>query len=95
MVIGSGVCVGVKSLISGVLLSHAFSGELKAVSVVNEAIQDGVAEGWVADNVVPMFNGDLTGDDGGGATVGSAAFEVCRRPRRPSPSGEPERRPVK
>ena len=69
MVIGSGVFVGVKSLIAGVLLSHAFSGELKAVSVVNEAIQDGVAEGWVADNVVPMFNGDLAGDDGGGATV--------------------------
>ena len=69
MVIGSGVCVGVKSLIAGVLLSHAFSGELKAVSVVNETIQDGVAECWVADNVVPMFNGDLAGDDGGGATV--------------------------
>ena len=61
MVIGSGVCVGVKSLIAGVLLSHAFSGELKAVSVVNETIQDGVAECWVADNVVPMFNGDLAG----------------------------------
>ena len=69
MVIGSGVRVGVKSLIAGVLLSHAFSGELKAVCVVNEAIQDGVAEGWVADNVVPMFDGDLAGDDGGGATV--------------------------
>jgi hypothetical protein len=56
-------------LIAGVLLSHAFSGELQTVSVVNEAIQDGVAEGWVADNVVPMFNRDLAGDDGGGATV--------------------------
>ena len=68
-VIGSGVGVCVKSLIAGVLLSHAFSGELKAVSVVNEAIQDGVAERWVADNVVPMFNRDLAGDDGRGATV--------------------------
>ena len=56
-------------MIAGVLLSHAFSGELKAVSVVNEAVQDGVAEGWVADNVVPMLDGDLAGDDGGGATV--------------------------
>ena len=36
---------------------------------MNETIQDGVAEGWVADNVVPMFDGDLAGDDGGGATV--------------------------
>ena len=36
---------------------------------MNEAVQDGVAEGWVADNVVPMFNRDLAGDDGRGATV--------------------------
>jgi hypothetical protein len=56
-------------LIAGVLLSHAFSGELKAVSVVNEAVQDGVAEGGITDNVVPMFDGDLAGDDGRGATV--------------------------
>src|SRR5258707_11738598 len=69
MVIGSGVLVCVKSLVEGVLLSHAFSGELKAVSVVNKAIQDGVAEGGVADNFVPMLDGDLAGDDGRGATV--------------------------
>jgi hypothetical protein len=56
-------------LIAGVLLSHAFSGELKAVSVVDKAIQDSVAEGGVTDNVVPMFDGDLAGDDGRGATV--------------------------
>ena len=36
---------------------------------MNEAIQDGVAQSGVADNVVPMFDGDLAGDDGGGATV--------------------------
>ena len=56
-------------MIAGVLLSHAFSGELKAVSVVNEAIQDRVAEGGVADDVVPVFDGDLAGNDGRGATV--------------------------
>ena len=56
-------------MIAGVLLSHAFSGKLKAVSVVNETVQDGVAEGWVADDVVPVFDGDLAGDDGRGATV--------------------------
>src|SRR6266542_3512595 len=56
-------------MIAGVLLSHAFSGELKAVSVVNEAVQDGVAQGGVTDDVVPMFDGDLAGDDGRGATV--------------------------
>ena len=56
-------------MIASVLLSHAFSGELKAVSIVNEAIQDGVAKGWVADNVVPMFDWDLAGDEGRSATV--------------------------
>src|SRR5260370_7032051 len=66
---GSGVWVCVKSLMAGVLFSHAFSGQLKAVSVVNEAIQDGVAKGGIADNVVPMFDGDLAGDNGRGATV--------------------------
>jgi hypothetical protein len=56
-------------LITGVLFSHAFSGELKAVSVVNEAVQDRVAQGGIADDVVPMFDGDLAGNDGRGATV--------------------------
>src|ERR1700682_3514482 len=56
-------------MIAGVLFSHAFSGELQAVSVVNEAVQDGVAEGGVSDNFVPMFDGDLAGNDGRGATV--------------------------
>lgn len=56
-------------MLAGGLLSHAFSGKLKAVSVVNEAIQDRIAQGWVADDVVPMFDGDLAGDDGGGTTV--------------------------
>ena len=51
-------------MIAGVLLSHALSGELKAVSVVNDAIQDSVADGGVSDNVVPMFDGDLAGNDG-------------------------------
>ena len=36
---------------------------------MNEAVQDGVAQGGVADNFVPMFDGDLAGDDGRGATV--------------------------
>ena len=56
-------------MIAGVLLSHAFSGELKAVSVVNETVQDGVTQGGVADDVMPEFDGDLACDDGRGATV--------------------------
>jgi hypothetical protein len=61
MVIGSGVWGGVKSVIAGVLLSHTFSGELKAMSVMNETVQDGIAQGGVADDIVPMFDGVLFG----------------------------------
>src|SRR5665647_1288039 len=88
MVIGSGVRVGVKSLIAGVLFSHAFSGELKAVSVVNEAVQDGVAEGGVSDNFVPMFDRDLAGNDGRGSSVAiiKVLQQVAPRPSLPARS---------
>jgi hypothetical protein len=42
---------------------------LKAASIVNEAVEDGVAEGGIPDDIVPMFDGDLAGDDGRGATM--------------------------
>lgn len=56
-------------MVAGVLFSHAFSGELKAVSIVNEAVQDGVAEGGIADDLMPVFDGDLAGDDNRCATM--------------------------
>ncbi len=51
------------------MFSHAFSGELKAVSVVNEAIQNRITERGVADDVVPVLHGDLAGDDCGSAAM--------------------------
>ena len=39
------------------------------MGVVNETVQDGVAQGGVADDIVPMFDRNLAGDDGRGATV--------------------------
>src|SRR5208283_954131 len=39
------------------------------MSIMNEAVQDRIAEGGVTDDVVPMFHGDLAGDDGRGATM--------------------------
>ena len=50
MVIDSGVWFGVKRAGAGVLFSHAFSGELQTVSVVDEAVEDGVAERWIAEH---------------------------------------------
>ena len=40
---------------------------------MNEAIEDGVGQGWVADGLVPVLDRQLAGDDGGGAAV--AVFE--------------------
>ena len=36
---------------------------------MNEAVEDGVSEGRIADGFVPMLDGELTCDDGGSATV--------------------------
>ena len=41
--------------------------------VVHDAIEDGVGVGWIADQIVPFVDGDLTGDDGGSPAV--AFFE--------------------
>jgi len=43
------------------------------VSVVNETVEDGVAEGGIADDVMPVLDGELTGDEGRTASV--AVFE--------------------
>ena len=54
---------------ASVVFSHAFSGELEAVSVVNEAIQNCITEGGIADDVVPVLHGDLAGYDGRSAAM--------------------------
>jgi hypothetical protein len=33
------------------------------VGVVNEAVEDGVGEGWIADNLAPSLDRNLTGDN--------------------------------
>jgi len=34
------------------------------MSVVDEAVEDGVGDGGIRDDLVPMVDRDLTGDDG-------------------------------
>jgi len=34
------------------------------MSVVDEAVEDGVGDGGIGDDLVPMVDWDLTGDDG-------------------------------
>ena len=40
------------------------AGEINPVRVVDDAIEDGVGVGWIADQLVPFVEGDLAGDDG-------------------------------
>ena len=46
------------------MFAHGFSFEIYLVSVVYEAVEDGIGQGGIADDVVPFFDGKLTGDQG-------------------------------
>jgi hypothetical protein len=49
------------------------AGEIDPVRVVDEAIEDGVGIGGIADQLVPLVDGDLTGDDRRASSI--ALFE--------------------
>jgi hypothetical protein len=53
--------------------TQAFAGELDAMSVVDEAVQNGVGVGRIADDFVPTVDRKLGGDHRGAASV--ALFE--------------------
>src|SRR6266436_7247723 len=53
--------------------TQAVAGEIDAMGVVNQAIEDGVGVGRIADQRVPLFDRDLAGDDGRAPAV--AFFE--------------------
>ena len=60
---GSGCGGDVKSVALGGELAHAFlSG--RGGGIVDEAVEDGVGQRRIADDVVPVFDRNLTGDDG-------------------------------
>jgi hypothetical protein len=44
--------------------SHAVSSQGEAVGVVNQAVEDGVGEGGIADGLVPLVDRQLACDDG-------------------------------
>ena len=46
-------------------LSHAVSPENEAVCIVDETVENGVGDGGVGDDLVPVIDGHLAGDDGG------------------------------
>ena len=59
--------------LGGACASQAVAGEIDSVRVVNDAIEDGVGIGGIADQLVPFVDGDLAGDDGRSAAI--AFFE--------------------
>jgi hypothetical protein len=53
--------------------AHAFAGEVDAVGVMNEAIEDGIGVSRIANDFVPSVDGNLGGNHRGAASV--AFFE--------------------
>src|ERR1700732_3333610 len=54
---------------SGASASQALAGEIDAMGIVNEAVEDGVGISRVADESVPFVDGDLAGEDGRAASI--------------------------
>src|SRR3954471_16502089 len=50
-------------------LAQALAAQLDAVRVVDQAVEDGVGQGGIADHVVPAIHRQLAGDQGGAAPV--------------------------
>ena len=50
-------------------LSHAVSAEYEAVCVVDETVKNGVGDGGIGDDLVPVIDRDLAGDDGRAALM--------------------------
>ena len=55
------------------VFAHAVAVQVEAVGIVDEAVEDGVGVGRVADDGVPVLDGQLAGDDGRSPAV--AFFE--------------------
>jgi hypothetical protein len=43
--------------------------EIDAVGIVDDAIEDGIGVGGIADEFMPFVDGNLAGDDGGSSAI--------------------------
>lgn len=80
--IGSGFLGCVKNGARRSDLSHAVSLECDALGLVDEPTEDGDGDGRVGDDLVPIFDRHLNGDDGRPLV---AIIDTSRRSRRCSP----------
>ena len=67
--IGSSLRRGVKRAFCGGVFAHAVPFDLQSVGVVDEAVEDGVGERGVADDLVPLLDRNLAGDQNRRALV--------------------------
>lgn len=65
----SGDRLGVKFLAFGGAVAQARACQQQPVRVMHQAVEDGVGERGIADDLVPMFDGQLAGHDGGLAAI--------------------------
>jgi len=49
----------------GSAFSHRIAIEFELVGTVNKAVQNGISDGGITDDVMPFFDRYLTGDNGG------------------------------
>ena len=54
---------------AGLVSSHRGTFQSDTVGVVDEAVEDGVTEGGITDDIMPVFDGQLAGDEGRATTV--------------------------
>ncbi len=79
---------------------HGLSIEIDAIGVMDEAIEDGVGQCGVADELVPVIDGELAGDESGGRVCSdrgarflgglSAGCHGVPFPGRPGGRAEPD-----
>src|SRR6266540_509988 len=68
----SGICDAVWSsflILFAAGPAHAFAGEFDSVGVMDQAIEDGVGIGRIADDLMPTVYGKLRSDERGAAAV--------------------------
>ena len=56
-------------LVVGFELAHGWPVQFQPIGVVDDAIEDGVGEGRLADDIVPLVEGELAGDERRAAAI--------------------------
>ncbi len=53
----------------GLALAHGLPFEGDAVGVVHQPVEDGIGQRWIADERMPMLDGELAGDERGALAI--------------------------